>query len=160
MYRSYFSYGLVTDIFYRSAQYCIKIKPSQNLARTAVFWLLFVLFPFLENRHFGETNMNDRSSRSHTIFRVVSYLVPVAPTGPQKKFQWKESRQRKGERSKLNGSWSEIGMRWDACLLAPRFPTALYPFALTFATYFKIVALLVSTTMIPYLSFCFLIVIH
>ena len=51
-------------------------------------------------------------------------------------------------------------MRWDACLLAPRFPAAFSPFALTFATYFKIVALLVSTTMIPYLSFCFLIVIH
>lgn len=24
-----------------------------------------------ENRHFGETNMNARSSRSHTIFRMV-----------------------------------------------------------------------------------------
>lgn len=29
----------------------------------------FFLFP--ANRHFGETNMNIRSSRSHTIFRMV-----------------------------------------------------------------------------------------
>lgn len=25
-----------------------------------------------KNRSFGETNMNERSSRSHTIFRIVS----------------------------------------------------------------------------------------
>lgn len=28
-----------------------------------------------KNRRIGETNMNERSSRSHTIFRIVSYFL-------------------------------------------------------------------------------------
>lgn len=39
-------------------------------------WFFFVKsgvheLSFAANRHFGETNMNARSSRSHTIFRMV-----------------------------------------------------------------------------------------
>ena len=39
---------------------------------------LLYFFPlfFSANRHFGRTNMNEKSSRSHTIFRVVCFLNP------------------------------------------------------------------------------------
>jgi centromeric protein E len=30
-----------------------------------------------ELRHVGETNMNEHSSRSHTIFRIVSFRIHV-----------------------------------------------------------------------------------
>jgi len=42
------------------------------------WWLFFDIFTV--NRHFGETNMNVRSSRSHTIFRMVSLKLFICDT--------------------------------------------------------------------------------
>lgn len=39
---------------------------------TATTNMLSVQSSSLENRHYGKTKMNQRSSRSHTIFRMVS----------------------------------------------------------------------------------------
>ena len=33
-----------------------------------------------KNRHVGNTNLNEKSSRSHTIFRMVSLIKPIYPT--------------------------------------------------------------------------------
>ena len=33
-----------------------------------------------KNRHVGNTNMNEKSSRSHTIFRMVRLIKPIYPT--------------------------------------------------------------------------------
>ena len=107
---------------------------AESCLHCTVFWMFFFpLFPSVENRHFGETNMNDRSSRSHTIFRVVSYLVPVTQAlTPEAKR--KESRERGNVRAR---SSSEIRWYMYMCPLAPRFPAAFFPFALPFATWGK-----------------------
>lgn len=40
-----------------------------NMNKTQLIFIWFIVV----NRHFGETNMNVRSSRSHTIFRMVGF---------------------------------------------------------------------------------------
>ena len=54
------------------------------------FFRIEICCSLAENRHFGETKMNDRSSRSHTIFRVVSSLWPFIRISQKK--TWRQRR--------------------------------------------------------------------
>lgn len=105
-----------------------KISKNQALTESCLqrrFSKCFLLlFPSLENRHFGETNMNDRSSRSHTIFRVVSFPVPVTPSRSQKlNFN---GRNHTKESAREENTRAILGREGTRVFLPPDFPRPIF----------------------------------
>ena len=53
-------------------QNCVYVSELSENVATSIDDVMGVMVKGLDNRHIGETKMNDKSSRSHSIFRVVS----------------------------------------------------------------------------------------